>query len=68
MDLTELNLKNKVVLDAGCGSGYTTNYFSQFTKEIYGIDISEKDIEEAKERYNATNLFFKIGSGHYLKI
>lgn len=62
MDLTEDKLKNKVVLDAGCGSGYTTNYFSQFTKEINGIDISKEDIEEARNMYNARNLFFKVGS------
>ncbi len=58
----ECNFKNNIVLDAGCGAGNKTYYFSQFGKEIHGIDISQKDIEEAKDRFNAKNLFFKVAS------
>lgn len=64
MDLIEINLdKNKVVLDAGCGDGKKTFYFSKFVKEIYGIDINSIDVEIAKEEYgNIGNLLFKVSS------
>ncbi len=61
MDLIERNLEDKVVLDAGCGLGEKMNYFSKLAKEIHGIDISEEDVREAREKYDATNLFFAVG-------
>jgi ubiquinone/menaquinone biosynthesis C-methylase UbiE len=60
MDLIESKIKNKIVLDAGCGTGGAINYFSNFCKEIYGIDISRENIEKAKEKYKNKNLFFQV--------
>jgi len=62
MELTERNLRDKVVLDAGCGAGFETNYFSQLAKQIHGIDVSKRDIEEARNKYSARNLFFQLGN------
>jgi ubiquinone/menaquinone biosynthesis C-methylase UbiE len=62
MDLTERNLEDKVVLDAGCGIGYETHYFSRAAKEVHGIDIGQDDLDTAKDRYVSENLFFRFGS------
>jgi 2-polyprenyl-3-methyl-5-hydroxy-6-metoxy-1,4-benzoquinol methylase len=45
-------LKGKV-LDAGCGDGFFSNQLTHFdaVKDITGIDISEKAIEMALEKY-----------------
>lgn len=60
MDLIERNLKDKIVLDAGCGHDLKANYFSKVAAEIHSIDLIEGDVKEAKDRYNAMNLFFEI--------
>jgi 2-polyprenyl-3-methyl-5-hydroxy-6-metoxy-1,4-benzoquinol methylase len=59
--LIERNLKDKVVLEAGCGLGWKVNHFSRLAKEIHGIDISEEDVREAKDKYDASNLLFAVG-------
>ena len=45
--ISDADLSN--VLDIGCGTGYTTCKIAEKTKNITGIDISEKSITEAKE-------------------
>jgi 2-polyprenyl-3-methyl-5-hydroxy-6-metoxy-1,4-benzoquinol methylase len=47
------NLPEKVekLLDAGCSYGYGTKYFSEKSKETYGIDISEEHIRIAQSKY-----------------
>ena len=62
MDLIERNLSDKLVLDAGCGNGGKTNYFSKFTDKIHGIDLIEENIREAKNKYDGENIFFEIGN------
>jgi len=62
MELMEEKVRDKVVLDAGCGTGYETHYLSNFAKEIHGLDINGKNIEEAKRKYSADNLFFHTGN------
>lgn len=51
MDSMEKRIRNKIVLDAGCGDGEKIDYFYQRAKEIYGIDINKDDLREAKEKY-----------------
>jgi len=34
MDLIQEKIKNRIVLDAGCGKGYKTNYFSKFANKM----------------------------------
>ena len=40
--------KSNIVLDYGCATGTRTNILADNVKEIWGIDISSKMIEEAK--------------------
>jgi 2-polyprenyl-3-methyl-5-hydroxy-6-metoxy-1,4-benzoquinol methylase len=42
------NLKDKKVLDAGCGEGYNTRIFARMGARMTGIDISSKMIEHAR--------------------
>jgi len=42
-------LNSKVVLDIGCGLGYNSILFAKQGAYVYGIDISPKMIEKAKE-------------------
>ncbi len=58
MRLLVRNIKEKVVLDAGCGTGYTAYSLSSIARVIVGIDFKEKRINEAKEKYQADNLYF----------
>lgn len=46
------NIKSAKVLDIGCGSGESLEYLlNKGASEIWGIDISEEQIEKAKERF-----------------
>jgi ubiquinone/menaquinone biosynthesis C-methylase UbiE len=47
-----IDSENKVILDAGCGSGYTSLTLAEANPraKIIGIDLSEKSIEIAQER------------------
>ncbi|MHA1200435.1 MAG: class I SAM-dependent methyltransferase [Candidatus Heimdallarchaeaceae archaeon] len=42
--------ENNVVLDYGCATGKRTNVLAENVKEVWGIDISPKMIEEASRR------------------
>jgi 2-polyprenyl-3-methyl-5-hydroxy-6-metoxy-1,4-benzoquinol methylase len=55
-------IKNKIVLDIACGSGYGTNYLLENGAErVFGIDISEETISYCKERYKKDNIEFIQG-------
>lgn len=46
------NLKNKKVLDLGCGEGESLEYlYKKGALEIWGIDISEERIKKARKRF-----------------
>lgn len=54
-------IKNEIVLDLGCGSGYGTYYLStKDLKQIIGIDISKEAIEYSKREYFNDNLQYEI--------
>ena len=54
--------KNKVVLDAGCGSGYgAARLASGGARKVYGIDISAKAIDYCRASYHQNNLNFTEG-------
>lgn len=45
------DLKNKHVLDLGCGFGWHCRYArAQQAKSVIGVDISEKMLEKAQEK------------------
>jgi len=50
------------VLDIASGSGYGTNYLSNFTNKVCGADVDQKSIDYCKDRYgkNSKIKFVKI--------
>ena len=54
------DFKDLKILDVGCGEGMITRYFSElYPKNKYlGIDLSDKNIEIANERYKSENIGF----------
>ncbi|HYV91977.1 MAG TPA: methyltransferase domain-containing protein [Chitinophagales bacterium] len=61
-----VDLKDKIILDAGCGPGGKTVFYSeQGCKSITGIDIDETRLKLAKEfaaKRKAMNVEFVVGS------
>mgnify|MGYP001099489251 CR=1 FL=1 len=53
-------IRNKSILDYGCGGGYGTEYLSRFTnKSVIGFDIDKKTINVNKDFYSSIdNLIF----------
>jgi SAM-dependent methyltransferase len=54
-----IDLTNKVILDAGCGSGYSTELIAQELqpKELVAFDIMPEQIELARQRGLSANIF-----------
>ncbi|MBD1381859.1 class I SAM-dependent methyltransferase [Metabacillus arenae] len=51
------NLKNKRVLDLGCGFGWHCRYaIEQGAKSVVGVDISERMLNEAKKNTKASSI------------
>jgi 2-polyprenyl-3-methyl-5-hydroxy-6-metoxy-1,4-benzoquinol methylase len=51
-------VKDKVVLDAGCGEGYGTYLLAKSAKKVVGIDYSKEAIIKARRNYAYPNLEF----------
>ncbi|MGB2788672.1 MAG: methyltransferase domain-containing protein, partial [Dokdonella sp.] len=41
------------LLELGCGEGHQTLHFASLARQTYGLDVSEKAIERARERVPA---------------
>ena len=54
-------IKNKKILDVGCGHGEFTKYCSSIAKQIVGFDVTEKFLEVAKVN-EKSNLSFVVGN------
>ena len=50
------NVKGKLVLDIGCGDGHFSSMIAKKGAEVVGYDISQKQIELAKETEKKVNL------------
>ena len=60
IDITsQFNLKNKRVLDLGCGLGVYADYLSQRSLEVLGVDFSDDAIRACQNKYKNHNLEFK---------
>ena len=61
-----IDLKDKIVLDAGCGLGGKTVLYSEMgCKEIFGIDMDENHINHAREFANKNGILnsdFMVGN------
>ena len=53
-------ISGKTVLDAACGEGYGAAHLSSLAKSVHAVDISEKAVTHAQERYRAENLQFQV--------
>jgi cyclopropane fatty-acyl-phospholipid synthase-like methyltransferase len=49
-------LKNKKILDVGCGGGGLTNIYSKVTDDVLGVDFSAEAIKFARMRYPDLNV------------
>lgn len=62
------DVRNKKILDLGCGSGYFSHSLVQRGANVVGVDISEKWIDICKKEYaNVKNLEFFIADGFDLR-
>jgi len=50
-----------LAIDAGCGSGQSTVALAPFFKKVYGSDVSEAQIKEAKEHRPLSNVTYEVG-------
>lgn len=53
------NVRNKRILDAGCGSGINTEWLLNQGAEVVGIDVSDKLLEHAKKRNGNHAVFYQ---------
>lgn len=53
--------ENNIVLDIGCGNGALSYDIAKKAKKVVGIDLSEKNISFAKERYSKENIEYICG-------
>ncbi|MCU7502237.1 MAG: class I SAM-dependent methyltransferase [Ignavibacteria bacterium] len=57
------DIKGKSVLDLGCGYGWHCRYaMEQGARSVIGIDLSEKMLEEAKDRTNDDRVIYMRGA------
>lgn len=54
------NLKNKKVLEIGCGHGFYSNIFSNYAKHVDAFDYEKKYIDLARELYPSKKINFYI--------
>lgn len=62
------DIKNKTVLDIGCGFGWLEYRLKDKVKKIIGVDINEDDIRQAKNEIKSDKVSFLVGSGLKLPI
>jgi len=60
--LNALNLKNKSVLDIGCGTGRWCRILAERGAQVTGIDISKQAVELARRKTNDTRVSFMVSS------
>ena len=52
---TPNQLRNRLLLDAGCGNGILTTILSDFDLEVFGLDISESVVRAEANKRNFTD-------------
>lgn len=59
----DIDIKDKDVLDIGCGFGWCElNFLDRGVKKMVGIEISENDLKTAKENIVNEKVRFKVGN------
>ncbi|XP_015781378.1 uncharacterized protein LOC107359408 [Tetranychus urticae] len=62
------NNKWNRAVDVGCGSGQATFLLADYFDQVFGFDISETQIDEAKRRNKFNNVTFKVNSGEEIPL
>ena len=52
------NIRDKIVLDLGCGTGKFMQKFYNETTKYYGLDLSSEQLNIAKKKINSNNVEF----------
>jgi len=61
--VADADLKNKKVLDIGCGYGWCEiNFLKRGAKSITAMEVSEEDLNTAKKNLDENQLQFAVGS------
>jgi len=55
--------KDSLVLEVGCGEGYGSHFLSQYVEKVVGLDIADKTINHALNKYSSQNCIFKTYNG-----
>lgn len=63
LDITNLNFKNKKILDIGFGDGRDLNLFLDLGFQVYGIEPSLEVVSHTKKKFNKANLYPKLSQG-----
>ena len=50
------------VLDIACGEGYGSALLAKSAQHVIGVDIADGAVRHARQRYQAQNLAFEVGS------
>jgi ubiquinone/menaquinone biosynthesis C-methylase UbiE len=61
-------ISGKIVLDIASGEGYGSNLMSNKAAYVYGVDIDNITIQDAKLKYKKENLEFLTGSANEIPI
>lgn len=62
-------VKNKVVVDLGCGTGYGTQILAlNNSRKIYGVDSNAHAIEYAQKHYSHKKIIYKHQDGENTKL
>ncbi len=57
---SKLNLKDKSVLEIGCGVGFITEYLCQRAKKVFALDISPQMVQSTIKRVKSSNLIARV--------
>ena len=58
--------RGKIVLDCGCNVGYGTKLISTYSREVIGVDVSKKAIQEASRQFGSQGITFQTVDGTHL--
>jgi 2-polyprenyl-3-methyl-5-hydroxy-6-metoxy-1,4-benzoquinol methylase len=53
-------VRDKAVLDAGCGEGYGSYFLSHLARSVAAVDISQEDVDHARSVYARPNLAYQV--------
>lgn len=60
--IDQKDIKNKIILDLGCGFGWFEYHLGYMAKKVIGIDKSENDLRTAKKNIKNKNIKFVVGN------